>query len=136
MRSDDRAALVRYRLEKAERTLRQAETLATSGAWDGTVNRAYYAMFYAAEAMLGHFGLAARRHTGVLMLVDSELLGRGWVTAEQAAHLREAYRMRQRADYADEAPVGADRGQELLASARAFIAAAAREIAAAGEAPG
>ena len=110
--------------------MRQAETLAGSGEWDGTVNRAYYAMFYAAEAMLGQYGLAARRHTGVLILVDRELLGRGLVTAEQAAHLREAYRMRQRADYADEAPVGADRGQELLASARDFVTAAAHRIAA------
>lgn len=45
MRAEDGAALVRYRLEKAERTLHQAETLALAGEWDGTVNRAYYAMF-------------------------------------------------------------------------------------------
>ena len=133
MRAEDRAALVRYRLEKAERTLRQAETLAKAGEWDGTVNRAYYAMFYAAEALLAHRGLGARRHTGVLVLVDRELVAQGLVAPEQAARLREAYRLRQRADYADEAPVTADRGQELLAAARSFVAAAVQTIAAAGE---
>jgi uncharacterized protein (UPF0332 family) len=133
MRAEDRAALVRYRLEKAERTLRQAETLAMAGEWDGAVNRAYYAMFYAAEALLAHLGLGARRHTGVLVLVDRELVAQGLVAPEQAARLREAYRVRQRADYADEAPVTADRGQELLAAARSFVAAAVHTIAAAGE---
>ena len=133
MRAEDRAALVRYRLEKAERTLRQTETLAKAGEWDGTVNRAYYAMFYAAEALLAHCGLGARRHTGVLVLVDRELVAQGLVAPEQAARLREAYRLRQRADYADEAPVTADRGQELLAAARSFVAAAVKTITGAGE---
>ena len=130
MKAEDRAALVRYRLQKAERTVHQAETLATAGEWDGTVNRADYAMFYSAEALLAHRGLDARRHTGVLLLVDRELVTHGLVAAEQAARLREAYRLRQRADYADEAPATADRGREVLAAARSFVGAAVDTIAA------
>jgi hypothetical protein len=37
---EEREALVRYRLEKAAHTLRQAEILGDSGEWDGAVNRA------------------------------------------------------------------------------------------------
>lgn len=128
MRPEDVAALVRYRIDKANRALLEADTLAAAGHWDGTVNRAYYAMFYAAEALLAQRGLGAHRHTGVLALVDRELVSSGWVAADHAARLREAYRMRQRADYADEAPLSAERGQELLVAARTFVADAARTL--------
>ena len=50
--NEDQAALVRNRLEQAERTLRQAEILAEYDEWNGVVNRAYYAMFYSALALL------------------------------------------------------------------------------------
>ena len=120
MNPGDRDALARYRIEKAHRTLREAETLAAVGAWAGMVNRAYYAMFYAAVAMLATRGLSPRKHTGLLMLVDRELVDGGLVPAEHAAHLREAFRMRQRADYADEDPVTAERGEEILTGGSPF----------------
>lgn len=121
MTPEDRYALVRYRLEKAARTLRQAEALGAIAEWDGAVNRAYYTMFYAALAMLAQQGLAAHRHTGVLALVDRELVRRDLLPAAQAARLREAFRLRQRADYAETEPMDAERGRELLGAAKVFL---------------
>ena len=40
-------ALARYRLQQAQEALHEAEILHREQAWRGTVNRAYYAMFYA-----------------------------------------------------------------------------------------
>ena len=40
-------ALVRYRMEQAVETLREANLLLDKSAWRGAQNRAYYAMFYA-----------------------------------------------------------------------------------------
>ena len=45
-------ALLRYRMEQAHETLREAEVLLNESALRGTVNRAYYAMFYALLALL------------------------------------------------------------------------------------
>jgi uncharacterized protein (UPF0332 family) len=132
---EEREALVRYRLEKAAHTLRQAEALGEIGEWDGAVNRAYYTMFYAALAMLVRHGFEARRHAGVLALVDRELVGRGLLAREQAASLREAFRMRQRADYAEVEPVQPDRGRELIEAARAFLHEARNRLGEAGSAP-
>jgi uncharacterized protein (UPF0332 family) len=44
--------LARYRLQQAKETLREAEILASEQSWRGAINRAYYAMFYAATALL------------------------------------------------------------------------------------
>lgn len=43
--------LVRYRILQAHETLQEAEILVREGFWRGAVNRAYYAMFYAALAL-------------------------------------------------------------------------------------
>jgi uncharacterized protein (UPF0332 family) len=39
-------------LRKAQRTIQSARLLLTDGDYDGAVSRAYYAMFYVAEALL------------------------------------------------------------------------------------
>ena len=52
MSLQEKAALISYRVTQAERTLRQAELLAENAFWDGVINRSYYAMFYAALALL------------------------------------------------------------------------------------
>ncbi len=59
MTPEERADLIRYRMEKAARTLRQAEALSAIAEWDGATNRVYYAMFYAAVAMLAKQDVSA-----------------------------------------------------------------------------
>ena len=121
MTPQGRADLIKYRMEKAAHTLRQAEALGAIAEWDGAANRVYYAMFYAAVAMLTKHDVSARTHSGVLALVDRELVRPGLLPRQQAAHLREAFRLRQRADYAETDPIDAERGEELLAAAPSFL---------------
>lgn len=37
--------LIRYRLEKADKTFEEAESLAKGGYWNGAANRLYYSCF-------------------------------------------------------------------------------------------
>jgi len=60
--------LLRYRLEQAHETLREAELLLDGAALRGTVNRAYYAMFYALLALLATRQLGTSKHSGVISL--------------------------------------------------------------------
>jgi hypothetical protein len=50
MTQDER--LVRYRMRRANEAIAEAELLAGSGHWNTSVNRLYYACFYAASALL------------------------------------------------------------------------------------
>jgi uncharacterized protein (UPF0332 family) len=52
LRSEQLKDLLRYRIEQAHETLREAEILLNESALRGTINRAYYAMFYALLALL------------------------------------------------------------------------------------
>ena len=60
MKSESKKLLV-----KAGRALRAAGLLLRDGAPDFAAGRAYYAMFYAAEAALAEKDLEFRKHSGV-----------------------------------------------------------------------
>lgn len=53
-------------LQKAQKSLRAARLLADQGFYDFAVSRAYYAMFYIAEAFLLGEGLAFSKHSAVI----------------------------------------------------------------------
>ncbi|MEW6753686.1 MAG: HEPN domain-containing protein [Candidatus Latescibacterota bacterium] len=52
-------------LDKADRTLRAAETLLREGHLESAAGRCYYAMLHAAQALLRERGLRYRKHSGV-----------------------------------------------------------------------
>lgn len=52
MKPEQLQALIRYRLQQAAESLTEAALLRDANAYRGTVNRAYYAMFYALLALL------------------------------------------------------------------------------------
>ena len=70
--SDDeyKLALIQHRLERARITLHDAHNLhETNGSPASIVNRSYYAMFYAALALLASLDQEFSKHTGVLSLL-------------------------------------------------------------------
>lgn len=52
-------------LEKAARSIKAAERLLECGDTEFAAGRAYYAMFYVAEALLSERGLRFSKHAGV-----------------------------------------------------------------------
>ena len=52
-------------LHKADRSIEAARVLARESDYDFAVSRAYYAMFYIAEALLNERGLHFRKHSAV-----------------------------------------------------------------------
>jgi len=61
----ERDAVVKYRLEKANKTLAEAISNIENCCWHTAANRLYYACFYASCAALIHNGLSTRTHNGV-----------------------------------------------------------------------
>lgn len=120
---EERQALIAYRLDQADHALRQAEVLAGVEEWDGVVNRAYYAMFYATLALLLTKGLGASKHSGVLALVDREFVKPGILSPDWSRMLRDAFNQRQRSDYSELVPTAKDQALEIVENARGYLAA-------------
>jgi uncharacterized protein (UPF0332 family) len=87
-------------------------------------NRIYYAMFYAATALLITKGLSSTRHTGVIALFRREFVKTGLFPVDTARYLEAAFDERLESDYGDYVQFERADLEDLLAGAQRFVAAA------------
>jgi len=86
-------------LAKAHRTVHSARLLFADGDYDGAVSRAYYAMFYVAEALLLSKGGTFSKHSAVVSAFGKEFAKTGTIPGEYHRHLLDAQDARTRGDY-------------------------------------
>jgi uncharacterized protein (UPF0332 family) len=118
----DKPALIRLRLERAKETLQAAHILYDQGSSPiGIVNRAYYAMFYAALAMLVTVDRHSVKHSGVIALFDKEFVRQNIISKEMGRMLHQAFESRLEGDYRDNAKIDDKMATEILESADEFV---------------
>jgi uncharacterized protein (UPF0332 family) len=105
----------------AEQALDTAQSNLSSGDLRATVNRAYYAVFYAASAMLLTKTIEQRRHSGVISAFREHFVKAGLVEPEYSSAYGEALAAREDADYAVEIPVDLDMAETVLYQAHSFV---------------
>lgn len=111
---------------KALDAAESARLLAREGHNNGAANRAYYAMFHAARALLDvgtDIDVAAvRRHSAVLSLFSQHAVKTGLVPPHLNAGLNEAFEVRAIADYEND-PISDDQIEEIIGLMDAFLRA-------------
>lgn len=118
----DKSALIRLRLKNARATLQDAHTIYEhDGSPVGVVNRAYYAMFYPALALLVTVDRHSSKHTGVVSLFDQEFVRQNRVPKELGKMLHQAFEARQEGDYKDFSRIDRSVATEILESADEFV---------------
>jgi uncharacterized protein (UPF0332 family) len=75
--NESREELLRYRLHQAAEALVAARTLLAAALYRDSVNRAYYAMFYALLAVLVTRKLGTSKHSSAIELFDREFVKSG-----------------------------------------------------------
>ena len=70
-------ALIHYRIEQTEESMRAAEILFENGSFRASVNRSYYAMFYMVLALLTIESKETSKHSGAISLFDKIFVKRG-----------------------------------------------------------
>ncbi len=118
MIGDDRKkSLISYRLELADEALTSAKVLAERNLLRGSANRAYYALFYAASALLASEDLRSRSHSGVLSLIGKHFVKTGKLSKLSAKSLYVAFELRQKSDYEDFTVFSKQQIEELIKDA-------------------
>lgn len=107
--------------DKAQRSLEAAQTLVDQGFYDFAVSRAYYAMFYLAEALLDQEGLSFSKHSAVISAFGQYLVRSGKVPIEFHRHLIDAQAQRTRADYDLHPDLSELDAKTLISQAQAFL---------------
>lgn len=114
--------LVKYRLQQAETALEDGRFLLEGRrSPQSIVNRAYYAMFYAALALLQKIGKVPSKHTGVISLFDTEFVVQGIFPKELSKDFHKAFELRQVFDYRVLEAASPEKAKELLQKAERFV---------------
>lgn len=115
-------------LAKASRAIQSSRTLLDSGDPESAVSRAYYAMFYVAEALLGEKGLRFRKHGGVHGAFGEHFAKTGTLDPKYHRWLLEAFNKRITADYGVENLVTDQEVERIMEQAREFLREARRYL--------
>ena len=116
-------ALVRFRMEQAEESLRAALLLREQKAPREVVNRAYYAMFYAVLALLATRRGETSKHKGAITLFDRDFVKSGVFTKDLSRWLHETFNLRLASDYAPFFQPAQEEAEESLERAKTFVSA-------------
>ncbi|MBI5524774.1 MAG: HEPN domain-containing protein [Deltaproteobacteria bacterium] len=113
-------------LNKAERAVRAAENQLKDGDADLAAARAYYAMFYTAEALLLEKGLRFRKHGGVHAAFGEHYAKTGVLDTKYHRWLLDSFDMRIKCDYGVESEVVQEDVIELIRQSTEFLQTARR----------
>ena len=121
--SNQLESLIRYRIEQAHETLHEAKILFKESSLRGTVNRAYYAMFYAVLGLIATSRFGTSKHSGVIGLFDREFVKKGIFAKELSRSLHRAFELRQTYDYGEAIEIDQAMAEETFNNAKFFISA-------------
>lgn len=108
-------------LTKAKRSVSAARRLLDAGDADFAASRAYYAMFYAAEALLLIKQFTFKRHSAVISSLGEHFVVTGILPTEHHQNLIAAQYARNAGDYLTDAPLTPKSVQQHIENAGKFI---------------
>lgn len=101
LEAENRKAVVDYRMEKAGIALEDADFLTEAGKYNIAANRLYYALYYAASALLISKGIPTKTHSSLLTQISLHLVKTGILSAEDGKLLKVMFELRHEGDYED-----------------------------------
>jgi uncharacterized protein (UPF0332 family) len=114
--------IIGVRLEKAKDDIATAHELIAVGRLRGAVNRAYYAIYHLATAVLLTQDVERSKHSGVQSAFGHYLVKPGLIEPEYGRILTSARKAREASDYADRIELDEETAQRIVADADRFVA--------------
>jgi uncharacterized protein len=108
-------------LERARQDLQAVEINVQNGLYYVAISRAYYAMFYAATAILNSIDIVRKKHSGVSSAFGEYFVKTGLLDAKYSRMLIRAFESRNDTDYDIRFMVTAELAQRRLRDAQQFV---------------
>jgi uncharacterized protein len=106
-----------YWMRKAEAALQSARSECDAGRYDFSINRSYYAAFYAASAVLLLLGKRFVKHSGLRGAMHRDLVKPGLLDMNDGKAYDRLFEARQQADYLELVSFGAEEARSSLSDA-------------------
>ncbi len=107
-------------VKKAQKSLEAAKELFNKDYSEFSVSRAYYAMFYCAEALLLSKGLSFSKHSAVISFFGKEFVKTGLMPKKLHGYIRRAFEDRGVGDY-ETIPIERETSEETIRRAEEFL---------------
>lgn len=121
MNDIERKEYARYRIESARKTFEAAKVLADNGFWNSAVNRLYYAVFYAVNALLVLHEIQTKSHSATKSQFSFHFVKTGKFDKKYGRLLAELFDWRQKGDYENIFDYDSDSVQPLFLPVEEFI---------------
>ena len=118
----NKSDIINYRLEKATRTLLEAQSLFESGFYSGSVNRLYYSCFYTVSALLLKNDINASTHNGIRTQFFKSFIKTGILDKKLSVLYSDLMNKRQETDYDDFLEFKKEDVEPLIEEVKEFIA--------------
>ena len=112
---------INYRLQRATETLNDARLLAENERWNSSINRLYYACFYAVSALLYSQSIEAKTHKGVRIKFMGEFIKTGIFDKDFGKLFSDLFDWRQEGDYSDFVSFDKELTMPLINKSEEFI---------------
>lgn len=112
---------VRLYIENARETLDAAKVNLDNDFYVSSVNRCYYAAFYAANALLATIGEAHSKHSGVISVFRQRFIKTGELPVELSEIYEDLMESRQSGDYDLFTSIEPETARQLLEKAHQFV---------------
>jgi uncharacterized protein (UPF0332 family) len=113
--------LVHYRIDRAEKTLLEAQSLYNNGFYNATINRLYYACFYAVLALLVSNQISAFKHAGVKQMFGLHFVSNGKIDPSYGRFYSRLFNERITGDYDDFIVYEKETVNDLIPKSTEFI---------------
>ncbi len=108
-------------MDQAWAALQQSRDNLGLGHYNVTISRAYYAMFYAATALLASQGISRSKHSGVHSAFGQYFVKPGLIEPEYSRMLANTFRLRLDSDYEVSLTPNKTSAQDTLRYAEQFV---------------
>lgn len=115
-------------LKSARESIAAAKLLLKGGFPGFAASRAYYAMFYIAEAFLEGEGISFSRHSAVISAFGQHFANVGKVPSETHRFLIEAFDIRNSGDYGPTSAISSEVAKEQINRAEKFLELAEQKM--------
>lgn len=112
---------IKLYVDKADEALAQSQANLKLDYYDVAISRAYYAMFYAATALLRSQKVTPKKHSGVHQAFAQYFVKPGLIEPEYSRMLGNAFRLRQDSDYEVLTRPSRPLAQDVLDDAARFV---------------
>ena len=121
MNEENRAERIRFRMTQAKEALMEAKQLLDASLYRGTINRAYYAMFYSILALTVLNGVSLSKHSGVIAYFDKEFIKTQILPRDLSKTLHLGFDRRQTNDYGEVWTVDRSEAESTYFEAVTFV---------------